>query len=253
MKITFLGTGTSQGIPVIGCIHEVCLSNNEKDKRLRSSALIEWDDFTYVIDCGPDFREQMLKSKVARIDGIIFTHDHADHTAGLDDIRPFSHQTGSVSIYAMDRVMKNLRTRFYYIFKREDRYPGAPKVEENIISKSNFKLKNLKIIPIEIVHGRLDIFGFRFDKLAYITDASFILDKEKDKLFDLDVLVLNALRIDKHPTHFNLEEALELIEELKPKKAYLTHISHKLGLHDKVSKLLPANVFLAFDGLTVEI
>ncbi len=253
MKITFLGTGTSQGIPVIGCNHEVCVSNNEKDKRLRTSVLIEWDDCTYVIDCGPDFREQMLKSKVKQIDGIIFTHEHADHTAGLDDIRPFSHQTGSVSIFAMNRVMVNLKARFYYIFKREDRYPGAPRVEENIISQNKFKLNNLEVLPIGVVHGKLDIFGFRFGNLAYITDASFISDMEKKKLNNLSILVINALRIDKHPTHFNLEEALNLIDELKPKKAFLTHVSHKLGLHNEVSEILPANVFLAFDGLVVEV
>ncbi len=253
MNITFLGTGTSQGIPVIGCTHEVCVSKNEKDKRLRTSVLIEWDNYTYVIDCGPDFRQQMLNAKVTHIDGVLFTHEHADHTAGLDDIRTFSNRRGFVPIYACKRVMDNLKKRFYYIFQRENRYPGAPNVEENIITLRDFQLKNLKVTPISVVHGKLNILGFKFDKLAYITDTSFISEEEKEKLKNLDVLVVNALRVDSHPTHFNLTGALKFIEEIKPKRAYIIHISHKLGFHDEVSKLLPANVFLAFDGLTVEI
>lgn len=251
MKITFLGTGTSQGIPVIGSNHEVCLSNDIKDKRLRSSVLVAWDEYVYVIDCGPDFRQQMLKAKVSNIDGILFTHFHADHTAGLDDIRPFSQKNGKVPFYAKNDVVKDLKERFDYIFTTKNKYLGAPNVELIEIDNNPFKLGNKDVVPIEIMHGKLKMFGFRFDKFTYITDAKYISDTEKEKLYNLDVLVLNALRIDTHPTHFNLQEALDLIKELKPKKAYLTHISYKLGFHAEVSKLLPKNVFLAYDGLSI--
>jgi phosphoribosyl 1,2-cyclic phosphate phosphodiesterase len=247
MDITFLGTGTSQGIPVIGCLDEVCLSENKKDKRLRTSVLIAWDDHKYVIDCGPDFRQQMLNSKIDHIDGVLFTHEHADHTAGLDDLRVFSNNRGFVPIYA------SKRERFYYIFRRENRYPGAPKVEERIITLLDFQLQNMKVSPISVVHGKLDIFGYKFENFAYITDASYISDEEKKKIVNLDVLVVNALRIDLHPTHFNLTGALALIQELKPRKAYLTHISHKLGFHDIVSNQLPDNVYIAYDGLKITV
>jgi phosphoribosyl 1,2-cyclic phosphate phosphodiesterase len=253
MDITFLGTGTSQGIPVIGCLDEVCLSENKKDKRLRTSVLIAWDDHKYVIDCGPDFRQQMLNSKIDHIDGVLFTHEHADHTAGLDDLRVFSNNRGFVPIYASKRVINNLRERFYYIFRRENRYPGAPKVEERIITLLDFQLQNMKVSPISVVHGKLDIFGYKFENFAYITDASYISDEEKKKIVNLDVLVINALRIDLHPTHFNLTGALALIQELKPRKAYLTHISHKLGFHDIVSNQLPDNVYIAYDGLKITV
>jgi len=253
MKITFLGTGTSQGIPVIGCSHEVCLSDNRKDKRLRSSVLIEWDEYTYVIDCGPDFRQQMLRAKVNRIDGIVFTHYHADHTAGLDDIRPFSQRYGKVPFYAKKDVIENLKERFNYIFTKKNKYLGAPSIALNEIENKPFILGNVDVVPIVIEHGKLKMFGFKFEQFAYITDAKFISDTEKEKLYNLDILVVNALRIDTHPTHFNLQEALDLIKQLQPKRAYLTHISHKLGFHAEVSKLLPENVFLAYDGLSFRI
>ncbi len=253
MKITFLGTGTSQGIPVIGCDDEVCLSSDTKDKRLRSSILIAWGEYTYVIDCGPDFRQQMLAAKVHHIDGVIFTHYHADHTAGLDDIRPFSQSKGEVPFYAKNDVIANLKERFNYIFTTQNKYLGAPSVKLHTIDNKLFKLGGLTIIPIEIEHGKLKILGFRFDKFAYITDAKFISTNEKEKLKDLDVLVINSLRIDSHPTHLNLQEAIDFIAEIKPKKAYLTHISHKLGFHKEVSKSLPEHVYLAYDGLKIEI
>ena len=253
MKITFLGTGTSHGIPVIGCTDVVCLSNNSKDKRLRASVLVEWDDFTFVIDCGPDFRQQMLAANVSDLNGIIFTHFHADHTAGLDDIRPFSQKYGYVPLFAHIDVINNLKDRFEYIFTTKNKYWGAPSIKSTIIKNTPFKLGNKEIIPIKVTHGKLDIFGYRFDDIAYITDASFISDIEKEKLRNLDVLVVNALRLDFHPTHFNLQSALDLIAEVKPREAYLTHISHKLGLHDKVSKSLPDNVFLAYDGLQIKV
>jgi phosphoribosyl 1,2-cyclic phosphate phosphodiesterase len=253
MKITFLGTGTSQGIPVIGSNHEVCLSDDVKDKRLRSSLLLEWDDAVYVIDCGPDFRQQMLAAKMSRLDGILFTHYHADHTAGLDDIRPFSLRYGEVQMYMDANVAENLKERFGYIFAKENRYAGAPQVSINIFDNQEFELSLKKVQPIEVMHGRLRIFGFKFDKMAYITDAKTVSIQEKEKLKNLDILIVNALRMEAHATHFNLDEALEFIDELKPKKAYLTHISHHLGFHEKVSKELPKNVFLAYDGLVLEL
>ena len=249
MKITFLGTGTSQGIPVIGSNHEVCLSTDWRDKRLRSSVLIEWEDYTYVIDCGPDFRQQLLKANVQNIDGILFTHFHADHTAGLDDIRPFSQMNGQVPFYADWMVIENLKERFNYIFTSKNRYLGAPRVVLKEIKNEPFQLGNMEITPIEVLHGKLKIFGYRFNDFAYLTDAKDVTNKEKEKLQKLDVLVINALRIEEHPTHLNLQQALDFIKEINPKRAYLTHISHKLGFHAKVSKTLPKNVFMAYDNL----
>ena len=253
MKITFLGTGTSQGIPVIGCTDEVCLSKDSKDKRLRSSVLIEWDEYAYVIDCGPDFRQQMLAANVMNINGILLTHFHADHTAGLDDIRPFSQKNGNIPFYAVRDVIENLKERFAYIFTTKNKYLGAPNVVLNEIKNKAFRLHNIDVLPIEVLHGKIKIFGYRFKNFAYITDANSIDQSEKQKMHDLDVLVINALRIFKHPTHFNLQEALDLIEEIKPQKAYLTHISYRLGLHEKVTQNLPENVYLAYDGLTLHV
>lgn len=251
MKITFLGTGTSQGIPIIGSNHEVCLSTDVKDKRLRSSLLLEWEGASYVIDCGPDFRQQLLRANVDRLDGILFTHYHADHTAGLDDVRPFSQRNGEVEFYCDKGVSKNLQERFAYIFATRNRYAGAPKVSLNIIEDAPFGLKNKSIQPIEVMHGNLKILGFRIGNFAYITDAKTIEQKQIDKLYNLDVLVVNALRKDAHPTHFNLEEALGFIDLIKPKKAYLTHISNRMGFHAQVSKELPPHVFLAYDELEI--
>ncbi len=253
MKVTFLGTGTSQGIPVITSTHPVCLSTDKRDKRLRVSIMIEWDEFCYIIDCGPDFRYQMLRANVAKINGVLFTHEHADHTAGLDDLRPFCFQIGAVPIYAQERVLQNLAQRFDYIFKVEDRYPGAPSVEGHLVENDSFKLGNLDIIPIEILHGNLPIVGYRFKNFAYLTDVKTIPKEGKDKLKDLDVLVINAIRYKPHHSHLNLEEALKIIKELNPKKTYLTHISHHLGFHKEVEQTLPENVFLAYDELVLEI
>ena len=253
MKITFLGTGTSQGIPIIGSTHPVCLSKNSKDKRLRSSLMLEWGSYCFIIDCGPDFRQQMLQEKVTKIDGILFTHEHSDHTAGLDDIRPFTHRMGEMPLYIPERIVLNLEQRFYYIFTKENRYPGAPSISANTIVNKPFILGDKEVIPIEFMHGLLPIFGYRIDNFAYLTDLKSITDKEREKLYDLEVLIVNALRIEEHPTHFNLEEALAFIAELQPKKAYLTHISHKLGFHDEVEKQLPEAIELAFDGLHIEI
>ena len=253
MKITFLGTGTSQGIPVIGSKHPVCLSSDKRDKRLRVSILIEWDDFAYVVDCGPDFRYQMLRAKVTKINGVLFTHEHADHTAGLDDLRPFSFQLGSVPIYAQKRVLENLSYRFNYIFSDENKYPGAPSVQQNIVENKPFLLGNLEVIPVEVNHGKLKIFGYRFKDVAYLTDVKKISESEKEKLKNLDILIVNAIRYKAHHSHLNLDEALALIEELKPKKTYFTHISHHLGFHSEVEDTLPKNVFLAYDELVLEV
>jgi len=253
MKITFLGTGTSQGIPVIGSKHEVCLSKDLKDKRLRSSILLEWDKGSYVIDCGPDFRQQLLSTGLDHLSGILFTHFHADHTAGLDDVRPFSQRFGEVQFYCDQAVAANLKERFAYIFATEGRYIGAPKVFLNVIDKNPFELSGKKIIPIEVMHGNLKILAYRIDDMAYITDAKNIEEKEIRKLNNLNVLIVNALRIEPHPTHFNLEEALNFIAKVNPKRAYLTHISSRLGFHKKVSEQLPENVFLAFDGLELNL
>jgi len=253
MKITFLGTGTSQGIPIIGSTHPVCLSEDERDKRLRSSVMLEWDSYRYIIDCGPDFRQQLLREKVDRINGILFTHEHADHTAGMDDIRPFTHRMGDVPLYVPERITDNLQQRFYYIFTRVNRYPGAPSASIEIVYNKPFELGSKEVIPVEFMHGKIPIFGYRIDNFAYLTDLKSISESEKKKLQNLEILVLNALRIERHPTHLNLEEALVFIKEIQPKKTYITHISHKLGFHDEVEKGLPKNVFLAYDGLRLEV
>ncbi|MGY8945611.1 MAG: MBL fold metallo-hydrolase [Flavobacteriales bacterium] len=250
MKITFLGTGTSTGIPIIGSTHPVCLSEDHKDKRLRSSIMIEWDGFKYVIDTGPDFRQQMINSNCDRLNGVLYTHEHADHTAGIDDIRPFCYRNGEMPVYAHQRVLSNLSIRFNYIFKTENRYPGSPSVNSIVIVENTpFMLSNLEVIPISYLHGDLQVFGYRFNNFAYLTDLKTISDIEISKLINLDVLVLNAIRIEPHFSHLNLQEALILIDRIKPKKTYLTHISHNLGFHKEVETKLPKDVFLSYDGL----
>lgn len=254
MKITFLGTGTSQGIPIIGSKHPVCLSKDDKDKRLRVSVAIEWENFFYVIDCGPDFRQQMLRCNAAKLDGLLFTHEHADHTAGLDDIRPFFFRQGEIDLFLTKRVEDSLKTRFDYILNDENKYPGAPSVKLHSIDKAKpFQLQNKTVIPLEVMHHNLPVTAYRIDDFAYLTDVKTIANPEKNKLKNLDVLVVNALRIDPHPSHLNLEEALELIAELQPKRAFLTHISHLLGFHEEVEKTLPDNVFIAYDNLQLTI
>ncbi len=251
MKLTFLGTGTSQGIPVIGSKHPVCLSKDSKDKRLRASILFKKENWQIVIDCGQDFRMQMLNANVSHLDALLFTHEHADHTAGLDDIRQFSLRNGPLPIFARKSVLENLSKRYDYIFDDSIIYKGKPKVKVNELINEPFRVKNQVVIPIDILHGKMPIFGFRIDDVAYLTDISFISDKEKEKLQNLKVLVVDALRIDPHPTHFNLQQALDLVAALKPERAYFTHISHKLGFHAEVQAGLPENVFLAYDGLEV--
>lgn len=254
MKIAFLGTGTSQGIPVIGSNHPVCLSNDPKDKRLRVSVMLSWDDFNYVIDCGPDFRQQMLTHKVNRLDGILFTHEHADHTAGIDDIRPFFFRQGDIPIYAHQRVVDSLRQRFDYIFADVNRYPGAPAVQVHTIkNNSPFRIGNKMVIPVEAYHNRLQVFGFRIDDFVYLTDVKTISEEEIGKLNGVKILVINALREEPHHSHFNMEEALSFVEKVKPEKTYFTHISHLLGFHSEVEKRLPKDVYLAYDNLILNL
>jgi len=253
LEVIFLGTGTSQGIPIIGSDHPVCLSDNSKDKRLRVSILISWNNLNILIDCGPDFRQQMLANNIEKLDAIFYTHEHNDHTAGLDDIRPFFFRQGDIPVYAHSRVLSALRKRFDYIFASENKYPGAPGVIEHEIENKAFNYNGLTVTPVEFMHNRLQVFGFRIEDFAYLTDIKSIEDKEAEKLGDLEVLVVSALRVEPHHSHFNLEEALEFIEKIKPKKAYLTHISHVLGFHEEVEKTLPENVFLAYDNLKITV
>jgi len=252
--VTFLGTGTSQGIPVIGCKCKVCKSSSNFDKRLRSSIHLIKNNTSIVIDTGPDFRQQMLNNNIDRLDAVLFTHEHKDHVAGLDDVRSFNFlQKKPMDIFCSDRVFDCLKREYIYIFDDKFNYPGIPKINRYNLKNKPFTYKDFIIEPILVKHYKLPVFGFRVDNFCYITDASFIDEQEKKKMKNLDVLVLNALRKEKHISHFNLQEALELIEELKPKTAYLTHISHLLGLHDEVSKELPKNVFLSYDNLSLTI
>lgn len=254
MTITFLGTGTSQGIPIIGSDHPVCLSNDPKDKRLRVSVLISWNSFNYVIDCGPDFRQQMLSNPIPKLDGILFTHEHADHTAGIDDIRPFFFRQGDIPIYAHERVVQSLKRRFDYIFADEDRYPGAPAVKINLVEKDTaIPLNGTTVIPIEAYHNRLPVLGYRFGDFVYLTDVKRMEKEEEDKISGAKVLVINALRKEPHYSHFNLDEALVFAERVGAERTYFTHISHMLGFHSEVEKELPENVFLAYDNLQLTI
>ncbi len=251
MKITFLGTGTSQGIPLIACGCEVCNSSNPKDNRLRVSVMIEVDGKNMVIDSGPDFRQQMLRENVKTLEAVVFTHEHKDHVAGLDDVRAFNYFSGKhVDVYANEQVQVALKREFHYVFSG-DNYPGIPRINVHTIDTAPFDVSGVKFIPIQVLHYQLPVLGFRVNDFTYITDANFISDEEIEKIKGTKVLVLNALRRAKHISHFTLAEALELVKKINPEKAYFTHISHQLGLHDEVSKELPSNVELAYDGLQV--
>ena len=253
MKITFLGTGTSQGIPVIACRCNVCASENTKDKRLRSSILIETDGNTIVIDTGPDFRQQMLREDVRSLDAVLFTHAHKDHVAGLDDVRSFNFISKKpMDVFCSSQVLESLKKEFSYIFSGVE-YPGIPKVNINIIDDSMFYINQTKIIPIKALHYKLPVLGFRIKDFVYLTDLSTISEKEKKKMYNADLIVLDSLRKEPHISHLCLEESLELLKELKPRKAYLIHISHLMGLNDAVNKELPENVQLSFDGLKIDL
>jgi len=251
VKITILGTGTSQGIPVIGSDHPVCLSKDPRDKRLRVSSAIEVEGKRFVIDCGPDFRQQMLVNDINSFDALLFTHEHADHTAGLDDLRPFFFRQGAIQCYMSDRVHESLQERFRYMMTTTDKYPGVADLDVHIFDTDDFIVEGISITPVGADHGLLPVHGFRIGNLAYMTDVKTMKPAEKQKLLGLDVLIINALRYEAHRTHLNVEEALELVRELQPKRTYFTHISHHLGFHAEVEKSLPENVFLAYDNLQI--
>lgn len=251
LKIKLLGTGTSQGVPIIGCRCSVCKSDDIKDNRLRTSAYVLVKDKHIVIDAGPDFRQQMLREKITQIDAILLTHSHKDHTGGLDDIRAFNYIQGkSIDIYGSKETIEAVKRDYYYAFS-ENKYPGVPEMKLHIIDNIPFSIGDVNIIPIEVKHLKMSVFGFRINEFAYITDASFISNEEKMKLKNLNILVLNALRIAKHYSHFNLEEALQIADELKAEQVYFTHISHNMGKHNEINANLPKNMQLGYDSQNI--
>jgi phosphoribosyl 1,2-cyclic phosphate phosphodiesterase len=253
VKVTFLGTGTSQGVPVIACSCAVCTSADSRDKRLRSSILLQVDDKNIVIDSGPDFRFQMLRAGVTHLDALLFTHEHKDHTAGLDDIRAFNYKQGeAINVYAHKRVQDALKKEFSYIFAHH-KYPGIPQLDLFEIGHHPFEVAGVSFIPIEVMHFQLPVLGFRIADFTYITDAKTVTEVEKAKIKGSKVLVINALQQEKHISHFTLEEALAFAQEIGAEKTYFTHISHRLGTHQKISHLVPAGVELAYDGLCIDI
>jgi phosphoribosyl 1,2-cyclic phosphate phosphodiesterase len=254
MKLTFLGTGTSQGVPMIACDCRTCCSADPRDKRLRTSAMVEANGVTLVVDAGPDFRTQMLRENVKRLDAILLTHEHTDHIGGLDDVRAFNYfMSRPMSVYAEERVQRQLQATFSYAFDK-NKYPGSPEIEQiPIYANQPFEVQGLRVTPVRTMHARLPVLGFRIGGMAYITDANFVSKESKVLLEGCEVLVVNALRREPHLSHFTLSEALRLIEEVNPARAYLTHASHQLGLYAELQPLLPPNVQLAYDGLKVAI
>lgn len=253
MKITFLGTGTSQGIPVIACDCAVCRSSDYHDKRLRTSVWIQVHGKSIVIDSGPDFRQQMLRANVRELDAILYTHQHKDHTAGLDDARAFNHrQQKDIPLYGRQEVLNQIQVEFAYAFS-DKRYPGVPHFELHIIENEPFEAQGIPFVPIEVMHHKLAVYGYRVGDFTYITDANFISEIEQEKILGSRVLVLDTLQKEPHLSHFSLAEALELIDKLNVPTTYLTHMSHKLGLHAEVEQELPPNVHLAYDGLVLEL
>lgn len=253
MKVTFLGTGTSQGVPIIGCHCAVCQSKDPKDKRLRSSVFIEVNSVKIIIDTGPDFRQQLLREHIEDISAILYTHEHKDHVAGLDDVRPINFlQEKDMPIYAEPRVIEALEREFHYAFS-ETSYPGVPQLIVHPIGLKEFEIEGVTVTPIRAFHHQLPILGFRIGNFAYITDANRIEESELNKLAGLEVLVVNALRKESHISHFTLDEAVEIATQINPKQTYLTHISHMLGKHNEVNKGLPKNISLAFDQLQIHL
>ncbi|RCH54096.1 MBL fold metallo-hydrolase [Mucilaginibacter hurinus] len=253
MKVTFLGTGTSQGVPVIACNCEVCTSADPNDKRLRTSIMIEAEGKTIVIDSGPDFRYQMLRAHVQLLDAIVFTHEHKDHVAGLDDVRAFNYkQQEAMDVYAVERVQKAIKREFQYIFD-EYTYPGIPRVNLHTIGNGPFNIGGLEITPIEVLHYKLPVLGFRINDFTYITDAKSITDIEKEKIKGTKVLVVNALQKQTHISHFTFDEAVEFAQSIGADKTYFTHISHRLGRHYVISQELPDGIELAYDSLQLHL
>lgn len=253
IEAIFLGTGTSQGVPLIACNCEVCKSENSKDKRLRSSLLIKIKGQNFVIDAGPDFRQQMLREELNLIRAILLTHEHVDHIFGLDDIRSFNWiQKHPTDIYAEERVQTAIKRIFDYVFA-DSKYPGIPKMQLHLIENRSFFIDEIEFVPIRCYHHKLPVYGFRVGDLTYITDTNSIPENELEKIKGTRVLIINALRKEKHISHFNLEEALQIINEIQPEKAFLTHLSHNFGKHDEIQKELPANVFVAYDGLCIQL
>ncbi len=252
MKITFLGTGTSQGVPVIGCDCEVCISTDPKDNRLRTSAMIEWNGKVIIIDAGPDFRQQLLRANVQDVSAILMTHEHNDHIIGLDDVRPlnFKHKK-HMPVYAEPRVQAELKTRFSYIFDKNP-YPGAPRIIlQNIDNQIDIDVDGVLVKPIRAMHGTLPVFGFRFEDFTYLTDVKSIAPEDLAKVKGTKLLAIDALHHSEHHAHLNLEQALALIKIIQPEQAYLIHVSHRMGLAKKVNPSLPEGVELAYDGLTI--
>lgn len=253
MTVTFLGTGTSQGVPIICCECDVCKSTNPKDNRLRSSILIESEIAKVVIDSGPDFRQQLLRRNLKSLDAVVFTHEHKDHIAGLDEVKAFNYfNKMRMPVYATERVQSALKREFAYIFS-DDKYPGIPEVDLFTITDEPIIIKDITLLPIDVVHFKMPVKAYRINNFTYITDANYISDSEKEKIKGSEIIVVNALRREPHLSHFTFNEAINLMEELKPKKAYFTHISHQLGMHNDVSKELPPFIELAYDGLQIEI
>ncbi len=258
MKVTFLGTGTSQGVPVIACECEVCNSLDYRDNRLRVSIHIEVENKegemkSFIVDTGADFRQQCLRERIKTLDAVLFTHQHKDHTAGMDDVRSFNFsQKKDMPIYARDTVLEQLKQEFAYVFA-DYKYPGVPRVETHTIENKPFEVQGVKVIPIEVLHYKLPVFGFRIKDFTYITDVNFISEQELEKVKGTKILVLGALQKEKHISHFTLDEAIEVIQKLNPQKAYLTHISHKMGLHKTVLEELPPTIELAYDGLEIKL
>jgi phosphoribosyl 1,2-cyclic phosphate phosphodiesterase len=253
LRVRFLGTGTSQGVPVIGCHCKVCQSSDPRDKRLRSAILIEHRKKNIIIDTGPDFRQQMLDAKLMKIDAVLYTHEHRDHIAGMDDLRSFNFMTKMpIELFAEKQVQTALKSVFPYVFS-DRKYPGVPDVNLHNIDENPFTIEGIEIIPIRVMHYRLPILGFRIGDFTYITDAKYIPPEEKKKILGSKVIVVNALRKQSHISHFSLSEAVEFIKEFSPRTAYITHISHQLGTTETVENELPENIFLAYDGLEINL
>ncbi len=253
LKITFLGTGTSSGVPMIACDCEVCTSIDKKDKRLRPSIMVQSANTTIVVDTTPDFRYQMLREKVKNIDAILFTHPHKDHIAGLDDVRAFNFfNKRKMDVYANSLTEEALKREFGYAFS-DKKYPGVPDLDLNTITLDPFSIGDISIIPIQVWHLKMPVLGFRFGKFTYVTDANKIDDEEKEKIRGSEIFVINVLRKQSHISHFSLGEAIDLVQELGIPTVYFTHISHQLGLHQTIESELPDNIHLAYDGLTLDV